>query len=263
MRFEVLFSHSRVGVCLCVMLWQWRTRKWLQLVDGALLAQLVRNYEHTIKWCSGQMIMSAALPMPTDWLLLHHHDLMIIVMTFSFIIIMNFTIIIIRMTALSFRHSSYCPCTSERQWRRRAGEPQSRGSLSISVCWEIREIVARRVRQIELIFLHLLFFAYPNCLVLRVVSVFVHDQTDNRHRLEVNWLEFIWRHLKTIPRPLVWAKDFKCAPPRCDEEWSRHPKSALSPLMLLSSACASINDCVKVGSIIITLPFYYYDHHQV
>lgn len=146
---------------------------------------------------------------------------------------MNFTIIIIRMTALSFRHSSYCPCTSERQWRRRAGEPQSRGSLSINVCWEIRKIVARRVRQIELIFLHLLFFAYPNCLVLRVVSVFVHDQTDNRHRLEVNWLEFIWRHLKTIPRPLVWAKDFKCAPPRCDEEWSRHPKSALSPLILL------------------------------
>lgn len=75
MRFEVLFSHSptaREGgsVLVCnVIAIKKRTTKWLQLVDGALLAQLVRNYEHTIKWwkCSGQMIMSAALPMPTDW----------------------------------------------------------------------------------------------------------------------------------------------------------------------------------------------------
>ncbi len=81
MRFEVHFTHWSgsvcISVCVCnVIAIKKRTTKWLQLVDSALLAQLVRNYEHTIKCCcSGQMIMCRSAD--ANWLATglkwHHH----------------------------------------------------------------------------------------------------------------------------------------------------------------------------------------------
>ncbi len=77
-------------------------------------------------------------------------------------------------------------------------------------------IVGRPVRQIELICNLICCYCCCCCCCCGLVpraeaSVFVHDHADNRRRLEVNWFEFIWRHLKTIPRPLELHSPTLCS----------------------------------------------------
>lgn len=164
-------------------------------------------------------------------------------MTFSFIIIMNFTIIIIRMTALSFRHSSYC--TSEKAMEeksRRTAVSWFPDSLCINVCWENRGI-SSPVQLGKSSWSPLICSSSPTQTVSCIVSfqcLFTITPI----------IDAVWRSidsnsfegpLKNNSSTLKLMETLQhCAPPRCDEEWTRHFPSAYHRWCSCSCACASM-----------------------